>query len=57
MFIARALPRYLSGPDHVGYPSSQDNDHTTGDDPEQISPEEAVEYVLPLLNGLAMDEG
>lgn len=50
VFIVHALPRYLGAEDaEIGYPSREQVD--------QISPEDAVEYVLPLLNGLALDEG
>ncbi|CAL1704938.1 unnamed protein product [Somion occarium] len=56
VYIANALAGFLrAGTNDDGTPSH------TGDDQEHapvdsISPEEAVEYVLPLLNGLAMDE-
>ncbi|KAI0934203.1 hypothetical protein AcV5_006128 [Taiwanofungus camphoratus] len=50
VFIAHALPRYLGseGESDARYPSREQS--------EQISPGEAVQYVLPLLNGLAMDD-
>ena len=50
VFIAHALPRYLLG----GGTSAAE---VSSEVIEQITPSEAVEYVLPLLNGLAMDEG
>ncbi|GJE95198.1 ARM repeat-containing protein [Phanerochaete sordida] len=54
VFIAHALPSYLrhrreSGPDRT-------EEDEGGLEADEISPAEAVEYVLPLLNGLAMDE-
>ncbi|KAI0724058.1 hypothetical protein C8T65DRAFT_93958 [Cerioporus squamosus] len=49
VFIAHALPRYLLG---AGIPVAEVSSEVI----EQITPSEAVEYVLPLLNGLAMDE-
>lgn len=50
VFIVHALPRYLGADEsEIGYPSREQVD--------QIYPEDAVEYVLPLLNGLALDEG
>ncbi|TFK91222.1 ARM repeat-containing protein [Polyporus arcularius HHB13444] len=49
VFIAHALPRYLLGAD---IPAAEVSNEVI----EQITPSEAVEYVLPLLNGLAMDE-
>lgn len=50
VFILHALPRYLGADDaENGYPSRELVD--------QMSSEDAVEYVLPLLNGLALDEG
>lgn len=53
VFIAHALPSYLrhrreSRPDRAQGEGSPEAD--------EITPAEAVEYVLPLLNGLAMDE-
>lgn len=51
VFIAHALPRYLLGAETstTGFPSEEATEH--------ISPGDAVEYILPLLNGLATDEG
>ena len=51
MFIAHALPGYLLGAETSAAESA------SKEIIEQITPSEAVEYVLPLLNGLAMDEG
>ncbi|KAH9952153.1 ARM repeat-containing protein [Amylocystis lapponica] len=50
VFIIHALPRYLSanGASDVQYPAREDS--------AQIDPLDAVMYVLPLLNGLAMDD-
>ncbi|KZT68192.1 ARM repeat-containing protein [Daedalea quercina L-15889] len=50
VFIVHALPRYLGAEDmeRERYPSREQVD--------RISPADAVEYVLPLLNGLALDE-
>ncbi|GBE82030.1 hypothetical protein SCP_0404060 [Sparassis crispa] len=50
VFIAHALPRYL------GSDAASDAQYPSREEAEQISPGEAVEYVLPLLNGLAMDD-
>ncbi|RPD66313.1 ARM repeat-containing protein [Lentinus tigrinus ALCF2SS1-7] len=49
VFIAHALPRYLLG---AGTPAAEVSSEVI----EQITPSDAVEYVLPLLNYLAMDE-
>ena len=51
VFIAHALPQYLLGAEPTS--SEQPSQEII----ERITPGEAVEYVLPLLNGLAMDEG
>lgn len=55
VFIAHALPGYLRHR-REGHPNrvEQGDDSPEAD---EITPAEAVEYVLPLLNGLAMDEG
>ncbi len=65
VFIAHALPGFLrstfrssdSSPhsSDAGHPEAgPSQDYVEAD---EITPAEAVEYVLPLLNGLAMDEG
>ena len=51
VFVAHALPGYLSGAEGPG------TGLASREIIEQITPGEAVEYVLPLLNGLATDEG
>lgn len=53
-FIAHALPSYLLGNTGSETPGAE---LTSREIIEQITPSEAVEYVLPILNGLAMDEG
>ena len=63
VFIAHALPGFLqsgfSRHDSTANPSPTDSG--TLNEPvaevDEIAPAEAVEYVLPLLNGLAMDDG
>ena len=59
VFIAHALPGYLrSAPKQHG--DATDGSPTDADgqnEPDMIAPAEAVEYVLPLLNGLAVDDG
>ncbi|KAH9857070.1 hypothetical protein C2E23DRAFT_856589 [Lenzites betulinus] len=50
VFIARALPQYLLGAENAT------SDLPSQEQIEQISPSEAVDYVLPLLNILATDE-
>ncbi|KAI0831486.1 hypothetical protein BC628DRAFT_1312178 [Trametes gibbosa] len=50
VFIAHALPRYLLGAENAT------SDLPSQEQIEQISPSEAVDYVLPLLNILATDE-
>ncbi|KAI0748296.1 hypothetical protein C8Q80DRAFT_1219502 [Daedaleopsis nitida] len=50
VYIAHALPSYLSGCE------TSAGDVSSKEIIEQITPNEAVEYVLPLLNGLALDE-
>ncbi|EMD38440.1 hypothetical protein CERSUDRAFT_93975 [Gelatoporia subvermispora B] len=48
VFITHALPHYLG--------SVATSTPAFGEEPDRISPDEAVEYILPILNGLAMDE-
>lgn len=65
VFIAHALPGFLraaSADRNRG--NNQQSDSATAPQPQEgvadadvITPAEAVEYVLPLLNGLAMDDG
>jgi serine/threonine-protein phosphatase 4 regulatory subunit 1 len=58
VFIAHALPGYLrQRSDHP--PGTEQAERHAGGiaGADEITPAEAVEYVLPLLNGLAMDEG
>ncbi|KAI0082750.1 ARM repeat-containing protein [Panus rudis PR-1116 ss-1] len=56
-YIAKALAGFLRGNTEENGTATDTSSNTshesTGD---RITPEEAVEYVLPLLNGLAMDE-
>ena len=51
VFIAHALPQYLQGAE------TSISELPSQEIVEQITPAEAVEYVFPLLNSLAMDEG
>ncbi|OCH95039.1 ARM repeat-containing protein [Obba rivulosa] len=48
-FITHALPRYLGSAAASTTPLS-------GEEADHISPGDAVEYILPILNGLAMDD-
>jgi serine/threonine-protein phosphatase 4 regulatory subunit 1 len=61
VFITHALPGYLRSALRRRHDAVDTNGSPAGVDgqsePDEISPAEAVEYVLPLLNGLAMDEG
>lgn len=58
VFIAHALPSYLrSAFRNSTHVKSSDHANESEEDMDVITPAEAVEYVLPLLNGLAMDEG
>lgn len=58
VYIAHALPDFLQHRrDHSTDTISADGQHQEVVGDEEITPAEAVEYVLPLLNGLAMDEG
>ncbi|KAI0673048.1 hypothetical protein C8Q78DRAFT_970689 [Trametes maxima] len=50
VFIAHALPRYLLGAENAT------NELPSREQIEQITPSEAVDYVLPLLNILATDD-
>ncbi|KAI0327173.1 ARM repeat-containing protein [Cubamyces sp. BRFM 1775] len=50
VFIAHALPRYLLGAEN------STSDLPSREQIEQITPSEAVDYVLPLLNMLATDD-
>ncbi|OSD08686.1 ARM repeat-containing protein [Trametes coccinea BRFM310] len=50
VFIAHALPRYLLGAE------TATSDLPSREQIEQITPSEAVDYVLPLLNNLATDD-
>ncbi|KAI0636799.1 hypothetical protein C8Q77DRAFT_1215727 [Trametes polyzona] len=50
VFIAHALPRYLLGAENAT------SDLPSQEQIEQITPSEAVDYVLPLLNILATDD-
>ncbi|KAI1794528.1 ARM repeat-containing protein [Ganoderma leucocontextum] len=50
VFIVHALPQYLQGAE------TSSAELPSREIIEQIKPAEAVEYILPLLNGLAMDE-
>ncbi|KAI0362299.1 ARM repeat-containing protein [Trametes cingulata] len=50
VFIAHALPRYLLGAEN------STSDLPSQEQIEQITPSEAVDYVLPLLNILATDD-
>lgn len=58
VYITKALSSYLSGSESGVAPSSSSHqDDGSTEDLDRISPAEAVEYVLPLLSTLAMDEG
>ncbi|CCL98446.1 uncharacterized protein FIBRA_00443 [Fibroporia radiculosa] len=50
VFIVHALPRYL------GADEADAGIYVSREQIDRITPAEAVEYVLPLLNGLALDE-
>ncbi|KAI9065105.1 ARM repeat-containing protein [Trametes sanguinea] len=50
VFVAHALPRYLLGAE------TATSDLPSREQIEQITPSEAVDYVLPLLNNLATDD-
>ena len=59
VFIAHALPGYLRhrAADQAQAPAGELGLNEDNDEAGDISPAEAVEYVLPLLNLLAVDEG
>ena len=64
VFIAHALPGFLRAASADRSRNNQQSDSATATQPQEgladadvITPAEAVEYVLPLLNGLAMDDG
>lgn len=61
VFIAHALPGFLrSGirrQGDTGGDAQSDGLNEAEAEADEITPAEAVDYVLPLLNGLAMDEG
>lgn len=58
VYIAHALPGFLQHRrDHSADNSASSEQNEDSADANEITPTEAVEYVLPLLNGLAMDEG
>lgn len=58
VFIAHALPGYLRHRRSAAAEQEPpDEQNQSNEEADEISPAEAVEYVLPLLNGLAMDEG
>ncbi|EKM55487.1 uncharacterized protein PHACADRAFT_184278 [Phanerochaete carnosa HHB-10118-sp] len=54
IFIAHALPSFLSHRRESLYSQTEQNEDSPATD--EITPAEAVEYVLPLLNSLATDE-
>ena len=58
VYIAHALPGFLrSRFSHREQPMASQLAEFPATVSDEITPEEAVEYVLPLLNGLAMDDG
>lgn len=66
VFIAHALPGFLrssfrqrSDEGELVHDAevTQEPQSENAGGPDEITPAEAVEYVLPLLNGLAMDDG
>lgn len=55
VYIAKSLAGFLQTGTDADAASHSQEDGTPN--PDHISTEEAVEYIIPLLNGLAMDEG